>query len=92
VAGDVIDTSGSPAIGVTVHVFGAGINEKVTSGSNKDYGQGGWEVNIHVMPVTRDLTVRIENSTGAALSEDVEVTTQDTCAGNLTIVNFLKVQ
>ena len=92
-AGQVFDTNGFGKVGVTVHVFGSGVDEKVTSGSfSSDYGSGGWEVNVHIQPVVRDYTVRIETSSGTPLSADVEVTTRDDCDENLVIINFRQVQ
>lgn len=92
-AGQVFDINGFGKVGVTVHVFGSGVNERVTSGSfSSDYGAGGWEVNVHVQPVERDYTVRIETSGGTPLSEDVEVTTRDSCDENLVLINFREVQ
>lgn len=88
--GQVLDQNGIGVIGVTVHVFGSGVDRKVTSGSNTDYGSGGWEVNVHITPVVRNFTVRIENAVGDALSSDVDVQTGDSCSTNLTVVNFVR--
>ena len=88
-AGQVFDNNGFGEIGITVHVFGSGLDEKSTSGSfTGTYGPGGWEIFITDGPVARVYTVRVENGLGEPLSEDLTVQTINSCDSNLVIINF----
>ncbi len=90
VAGQAFDLSGNEIVGLIVRVqFEDGTIDS-TTGSNKSYGPGGYEIYLNDHPVaTGDAyTIRLLNSSGSQLSGAYNFVTFADCERNLIIVNF----
>jgi hypothetical protein len=89
VGGQVFDLTDQPLLGVTVHVFGSGVDVRVTSGSNTIYGVSGWEVPLNSNLTGNSYLVEMLSPGGTIISPQVTVTfTANDCARNLSLVNF----
>ena len=92
VAGQAFDLSGHEIIGLTVRVsFEDGVIDS-TTGSNKSYGPGGFEIFLNDHPVaTGDAySIQLFNSSGSVLSDKYNFVTFSDCNRNLVIVNFVQ--
>lgn len=90
IGGQVFDTSNQPLINIRVHVFGAGIDQYVVSGSNTLYGQSGWEVPLGSAVNTSSYFVELQSAQGTIISPQVPVQFVGSCAQNLALVNFIQ--
>lgn len=88
IAGAVYDVDGRHVAGLRVHVYGAGIDERITTGSFTDYGDSGWERSVDAKPNTNVYFVQLESPTGDLLSDVITVQMVDNCNQNLVLVNF----
>ena len=98
IAGQVVDLSNRPVIGITVHLegfFGGKTVDIITlSGLYKQYGESGYEFELGTMPVDTInlLKLRLEDQAGLPLSDYVSIDTFSACDKNLIIVNFKQVK
>ncbi|MDZ4768939.1 MAG: hypothetical protein SGJ24_07410 [Chloroflexota bacterium] len=89
IGGQVFDLNDSPLLGVTVHVFGSGVDVRVNSGTNTIYGTSGWEVPLNTNLTGNSYRVELLSPGGTTISPQVTVTfTANDCARNLALVNF----
>jgi hypothetical protein len=92
IGGQAFDLSGHAIIGLVVRVtFKTGTIDALT-GSNKSYGDGGYEIflNDHAEATTGAYTVQLLNATGSPLSEGFVVNTFGDCDHNLILMNFVQ--
>lgn len=90
--GQAFDLSGHAIIGLIVRVsFKSGTIDSLT-GSNKAYGEGGYEIylNNRAEATTGAYTVQLLNATGSPLSEGFVINTFDDCNRNLIVINFVQ--
>ncbi len=91
IAGSVTDIYGAPLDGLAVHISGEGIDEIQFTGRVAAFGEAGWfEVMLGTVPRRGTYTVELLSRTGAALSEPVEVITQESCDQNVALVDFIQ--
>ena len=92
IAGEVLDLSRNPvpAGSYRVHVWGSGIDERVSVGSAPDYSPSGWEQFLFDSPIVRDYNVQLETANGTAVSQVYNVTTRASCNQNLLRLDFLQ--
>ncbi|MBK8020188.1 MAG: hypothetical protein IPK19_01890 [Chloroflexi bacterium] len=89
IGGQVFDLNDQPLLGVTIHVFGNGVDARVTSGTNTIYGIAGWEVPLNSMLTGNSYLVELLSPAGTPISPQFTVTfTMNDCARNLALVNF----
>lgn len=88
IGGQVFDMNGQPLTQVRVHVFGAGIDQFTTSGSNTLYGISGWEVPLSTSLTNNTYLVELQSAQGTIISPQVAVTFTQDCSKNLALVNF----
>jgi hypothetical protein len=92
VAGQAFDLSGRPIIGLIVRVsFKTGSIDAIT-GTNKSYGEGGYEVylNNHVEATDDAYSIQLFNAASSALSDRFGFVTVADCNRNLIIINFVQ--
>jgi hypothetical protein len=92
VAGQAFDLSGRPIIGLIVRVsFKTGSIDAIT-GTNKSYGEGGYEVylNNHVEATDDAYSIQLLNAASSPLSERFGFVTVADCNRNLIIINFVQ--
>jgi hypothetical protein len=92
IGGRVYDLDGDHIRGMVVHVWGEGIDHRVTTGDYPAYGESGWEQYINDEPVDNVYRVQLEYSNGDIASDEIRVRTKDSCNQNLAIVIFDQVQ
>ncbi|MEZ4642357.1 MAG: hypothetical protein R3E31_06410 [Chloroflexota bacterium] len=92
IAGEVLDLSRNPVASGSyrVHVWGSGIDQRVTTGSAPDYSPSGWEQFLFNSPVVRDYNVQLETSSGTAVSQVYSVQTRASCNENLLRFDFVQ--
>lgn len=90
IGGQVFDLNGNPLNGLMVHVFGPNIDRFVLSGSNTQYGEGGWEQPVDNVINTSTYFVQLETTAGTVISPRVQVTFPGDCARNLALVRFIQ--
>lgn len=92
IAGEVLDLNRNPvpAGGYRVHIWGSGIDERVTVGDAPAYSPSGWEQFLFNAPVVRDYNVQLETSNGTAVSQVYGVQTRASCNQNLVRVDFVQ--
>ncbi len=88
IGGQVFDLTGQPLTQVRVHVFGAGIDQFTTSGSNTLYGISGWEVPLSTTLTSNSYVVELQSAQGTIISPQVPITFTPDCSKNLALVNF----
>ncbi len=88
IGGQVFDVNDQPLLGISVHVFGSGVDVSVSSGSNTIYGIAGWEVPLATAVTANSYLVELRSSAGTAISEQITVTFTADCARNLVLLNF----
>jgi len=88
IGGQVFDTSNDPLTGVSVHVFGPGVDTFVVAGSNTLYGLSGFEVRVGNTTSLATFIVELQTSAGTVISDQVQVSFPATCQQNLALVNF----
>jgi len=92
VAGEVLDLLRNPvtAGSYKVHVWGSGIDERVTVGRAPDYSPSGWEQFLFNSPVVRDYNVQMETTNGTAVSQVYSIQTRASCNENLVRFDFVQ--
>lgn len=90
VGGQVFDLTGAALNGLRVHVFGPNIDRFVDSGSNTQYGAGGWEQPVDNVINTNAYFVELQTAAGTVISPRVQVTFPGDCARNLALVRFIQ--
>lgn len=90
IGGQVFDLNGNPLNGLRLHIFGPNLDRFVDSGSNTQYGQGGWEQPVDNVINTNTYFVQLETTAGTVISPRVQVTFPGDCARNVALVNFIQ--
>jgi hypothetical protein len=92
IAGMVVDAAGKPVSGIAISVQGGSgtIDETQYSGSEKRFGEGGFEIFLGSQPRADDYTLTVLGKTGAPLSAAVTVRTRTGCAENVVLVTFVQ--
>jgi hypothetical protein len=92
VAGEVLDLNRNPVpVGsYQVHVWGSGIDARLSVGSAPDYSPSGWEQFLFDSPVIRDYSVQLESANGTAVSQAYRVQTRASCNQNLVRFDFVQ--
>lgn len=90
VAGQVFDQNGQPLQQVQVHIFGAGLDRFVQSGTNTTYGPAGYEQPVDNKINANTYFVELQTSAGTAISPAVQVVFPNNCSQNLALVNFIQ--
>lgn len=93
VAGQVFDLQGAPILGSSIEISGGAVDgSQSITGTATDYGAGGYEIKIS--DSTEDTVdvyaIRLYNENGAPLSDEIPITTSDSCDNNLILVNFVQ--
>ncbi len=84
-------TGGDPVTGIQVNVSApTGFNQTTVSGSNPQFGQAGWQVQVDAKPNNVTYTIELRNAQGVPISDKLNVTFPGTCDRNLAIVNFVQ--
>jgi hypothetical protein len=101
VAGQGIDVTGAPVVGLFVGVGGLLGGKNIgnptllqMTGLVTAYGDGGYEVKLADQPVdsTGSLWIQIKDQAGLPLSEKIQFYTFEDCERNLIVIHFKKVQ
>jgi hypothetical protein len=92
IAGEVLNLERNPvpAGSYVVHVWGSGIDSRVTVGSAPDYSPSGWEQFLFDSPVVRDYNVQLETPSGTAVSQVYRVQSRSSCNENLVRFDFVQ--
>lgn len=90
IGGQVFDLNGAALNGLRIHVFGPNIDRYVDSGSNTQYGEGGWEQPVDNVINTNTYFVELQTTAGTVISPRVQVTFPGDCARNLALVRFIQ--
>lgn len=90
IAGTVTDANGAALDGYRVRIVGEGIDQTVFTGSAQTFGPGGFELFLNGTPQAGSYSVQLLNPDGDALSDEIPVTTQATCEGNVSILSFVE--
>ncbi len=94
IGGQILQFGGTPAIGLTVRVTGPTINGALTttSGTNTNYGDAGWEVQIANQATPGRYTVQVFSPDGSQpFSAAVELNFSGECNQNLARITFIQV-
>jgi hypothetical protein len=93
IAGQVFDFNGRAVLGLYAHLEGGGLTVDAPTGSQPQYGLGGYEIFLadHVMDTTNTYQLQLRNPGGEALSDWYTVPTHADCSKNLIVVNFVHV-
>jgi hypothetical protein len=98
VGGSVVDSNGSPIVGMVVRLVGTyngdSINLTTVSGVSPDYGKSGFEFTLGTTPInsTKDLYVQLLDQAGLPLADNLYINTYSDCNKNLILVLFKKRQ
>jgi hypothetical protein len=92
IAGEVLDLSRNPVpVGsYKVHVWGSGIDKRLSVGSAPTYSPSGWEQFVFDAPAVRDFNLQLESSSGTAVSQVYTVQTRASCNENLLRFDFVQ--
>jgi hypothetical protein len=96
IGGTVVDSNGSPIIGMVVVLRGTldgkSVEQQTVTGINKEYGPSGFEFVLGSTPVEtkNTLYVQLVDLQNIPLSDQVYVNTSGDCAKNLVLVRFKK--
>jgi hypothetical protein len=96
IGGTVVDSNGSPIIGMVVVLRGTldgkSVEQQTVTGINKEYGPSGFEFVLGSAPVQtkKTLYVQLVDLQNIPLSDQVYVNTSSDCAKNLVLVRFKK--
>jgi hypothetical protein len=92
IAGEVLDLNRNPvpAGSYRVHVWGSGIDARLTVGTAPAYSPSGWEQFLFDSPVVRDYNVQLESSSGTAVSQAYSVQSRASCNQNLVRFDFVQ--
>lgn len=89
IAGQVFGNDNLPIWGIIVRLNGGGYkNIDRFTGSDNEYGEGGYEFFLHTPVVEETYTIQLFRSDGIVLSAPVVVKTTADCKNNLYVVNF----
>ena len=93
-AGEVLDLDHNPvpAGSYRVHLWGSGIDSRVTVGTAPAYSPSGWEQFLFDSPVVRDYEIQLESVGGTAVSPIYAVQTRASCNENLVRFDFIQNQ
>ena len=98
VGGSVADIAGSPLLGVVIRVQGTLLGETVdlmtVSGVSQAYGKSGFEFVLGEVPVTSENTlyIRLFDTAGLPLSDQIFFSTSPECDKNLVLVHFNQIR
>lgn len=94
IAGEVLDLDHNPvpAGSYVVHLWGSGIDVRITVGTEPAYSPSGWEQFLFDSPVVRDYEIQLENVSGTAVSPIYAVQTRASCNQNLVRFDFIQNQ
>ncbi len=98
VGGKVEDKNGSPMLGVVVRIqgslLGAPVDMMTVSGVSQIYGQSGFEFVLGDLPLPTEKTlwIRLFDSAGLPLSDEIYLNTSAACEENLVLVQFKQVR
>ncbi len=96
IGGTVLDSNGSPMIGMVVVLRGTlngkTVDQTTVTGINKEYGPSGFEFVLGNAPVAtkNELYVQLVDLQTIPLSDKITVNTSGDCAKNLVLVRFKK--
>lgn len=93
--GNVFDLVNEPINGLQIAVTGPGLPSGglvVTSGSDLDYGPGGWEAKVSDFLAPNQYTVQLRNVDGTPLSTTITQTFAGNCDGNLVLIRFKQIR
>lgn len=92
IAGTVRDLGGNALDGYRIRVTpeNSTFSETVFSGASQAFGAGGYELPLVGTPQVATFTVQLFSPDNAPLSDEITITTRDTCDGNVLILNFLQ--
>lgn len=91
IAGEVLDLNRNPVVGNhRIHVWGSGIDERLTAGTAPAYSPSGWEQFLFDSPVIRDYNVQLETTNGTPVSQVYSVQTRASCNQNLVRFDFVQ--
>lgn len=90
ISGQVFDLERKGALGLIVRVTGSnGFDASTITGSFQKYGPSGYEVTLGIAPVDgTDWYIQLQNGSGQALSETINLQTFNDCQRNHMIFNF----
>jgi TolB protein len=88
--GQAFARSGEPLAGLVVHLEGGSVVWDTLTGSQLEYGPGGYEIQIadYIATTTGVYRVQLRDPRGQPLSEWIAVDTFADCSKNLLVVNF----
>lgn len=92
IGGTAVDLSNKHVVGLIVHVWGGGIDDRVITGSNTKYGTSGWERSVNNKPTDGLFRVQLESTSGTLLSDVIDVQMKKKCDQNLALVDFEQIQ
>lgn len=96
IGGTVVDSKGSPMVGMVVVLRGTldgkSVEQQTLTGINKEYGPSGFEFVLGNTPVQskNTLYVQLVDMQNIPLSDQIFVSTSSDCAKNLVLVRFKK--
>jgi hypothetical protein len=98
VGGQVFDRNGEPITDLGVHLEGQldglPIELDTLTGSAPNLGPGGYVFNVSDHPIasTDTLAIQLNDAAGVPLSEEIFLTTSDSCNENFVLVNWRQVR
>ncbi len=98
VAGQALDTRGSPIVGLLIKITGTLEGKPVDltglTGTETRYGDGGFELQLSSSPVNSsgELSIQLLDNSGLPLSQPFRFDTNADCKKNLILVNFRQVK
>lgn len=92
VAGEVLDLDKNPvpAGSYRVHVWGSGIDARITAGTAPAYSPSGWDLFLFDSPVVRHYEIQLELPSGTAVSPIYTFQTKASCNENLVRFDFVQ--
>ena len=94
-AGNAFDLFNAPVNGLQVVVTGAGLPQSgavASSGSNNNFGPGGWEVVVSNNLNTFEYTLQLRGVDGTALSAPIDFTFTGNCQQNQVLIRFQQIK
>lgn len=98
VGGQVLDISGGPVIGLTIHLYGTlngqVIDQRTLTGVNQSYGDGGFEFKLANTPVASQgsLWIQLLDQADLPMSDNIFFDTYEDCGRNLIVINLVQVK
>lgn len=90
IAGNALGLLGEPAINIAVEVSGDNFTEIQFTGSATEFGPAGFEVNLGTTPREADFQIRLLGPSGESISDNIEITTGDSCDTNVAVIEFVQ--